>query len=119
MAGLLPAIVERFSKQYPRVRLHVELVQTALLQFQELRERRIDLLIGRIPQASDCSIRAHGQALCQSQMFTLPLEACRTRNHKIHPQKIIAAEGRPVHHVYQHTRGSRAGTHFRRAAALR
>jgi DNA-binding transcriptional LysR family regulator len=49
---LLPAIVERFSKQYPRVKLHVELVQTALLQFQELRERKIDLLIGRIQQAT-------------------------------------------------------------------
>jgi DNA-binding transcriptional LysR family regulator len=52
MAGLLPAIIERFSKQYPRVRLHVELVQTALLQFQELRQRKIDLLIGRIPQTT-------------------------------------------------------------------
>jgi DNA-binding transcriptional LysR family regulator len=50
MAGLLPAIVERFSQQYPRVRLHVVLAQTALLQFQELRRRSIDLLIGRIPQ---------------------------------------------------------------------
>src|SRR5262249_34680136 len=52
MAALLPAIIEQFSKQYPRVRLHVELVQTALLQFQELRERKIDLLIGRIPQTT-------------------------------------------------------------------
>ena len=50
MAGLLPAIIERFSQQYPRVRLHVVLAQTALLQFQELRQRSIDLLIGRIPQ---------------------------------------------------------------------
>jgi DNA-binding transcriptional LysR family regulator len=52
MAGLLPAIVERFSQQYPRVRLHVELVQTMRLQFQELRERKIDLLIGRIQQTT-------------------------------------------------------------------
>jgi DNA-binding transcriptional LysR family regulator len=50
MAGMLPAIVERFSRQYPRVRIHVVLAQTALLQFQELRQRGIDLLIGRIPQ---------------------------------------------------------------------
>jgi DNA-binding transcriptional LysR family regulator len=50
MAGLLPAIVEHFSQQYPRVRIHVVLAQTALLQFQELRRRSIDLLIGRIPQ---------------------------------------------------------------------
>ena len=50
MAGLLPAIVERFSQQYPRVRIHVVLAQTALVQFQELRRRGIDLLIGRISQ---------------------------------------------------------------------
>ncbi len=52
MAGLLPAIVARFSKQYPRVRLHVELLQAMRLQFQELRERKIDLLIGRIQQTT-------------------------------------------------------------------
>jgi DNA-binding transcriptional LysR family regulator len=50
MAGLLPAIVERFFQQYPRIRLQVVLAQTAMLQFRELRERNIDLLIGRLPQ---------------------------------------------------------------------
>jgi len=49
MAGLLPVIVERFSKQYPRIRLHVVLAQAAG-QFQELRERNIDLVIGRVPR---------------------------------------------------------------------
>ena len=29
MAGLLPAIVERFFQQYPRIRLHVAMAQTA------------------------------------------------------------------------------------------
>ena len=51
VAGLLPAIVERFSQQYPRIRLHVVLAQPGMLQFQELRDRNIDLLIGRVPQA--------------------------------------------------------------------
>lgn len=50
MAGLLPAIVEKFSKQYPRIRLHVVLAQAALRQFQELRERNVDLVIGRVPR---------------------------------------------------------------------
>jgi DNA-binding transcriptional LysR family regulator len=49
MAGLLPAIAERFSRQYPRIRLHVILANTGMLQFQELRERNVDLLIGRMP----------------------------------------------------------------------
>jgi DNA-binding transcriptional LysR family regulator len=50
MAGLLPAIIERFFRQYPRIRLHVVLGHTVLLQFQELRARNIDLLIGRVPR---------------------------------------------------------------------
>jgi DNA-binding transcriptional LysR family regulator len=50
MAGLLPAIAEQFSRQHPNIRLHVVLANTAMLQFQELRDRNIDLLIGRMPQ---------------------------------------------------------------------
>ena len=50
MAGLLPVIVERFSKQYPRIRLHVVLAQAVPGQFQELRERNVDLVIGRMPR---------------------------------------------------------------------
>jgi|SoiMethySBSTD1v2_1073268.scaffolds.fasta_scaffold35136_6 DNA-binding transcriptional LysR family regulator len=52
MAGLLPAIVERFSRRYPRIRLHVALTNTATAQtqFQGLRERNVDLFIGRMPQ---------------------------------------------------------------------
>ena len=41
---------EQFSRQYPGVRLHVALANIAMLQFQELRDRNIELLIGRMPQ---------------------------------------------------------------------
>jgi DNA-binding transcriptional LysR family regulator len=47
-AGLLPLVIDRFSRRYPRIQLHVTPTQTALLQFHELRARNIDLLIGRI-----------------------------------------------------------------------
>jgi DNA-binding transcriptional LysR family regulator len=50
MAGLLPPIVERFSRQYPRVRLNVILANMALMQFDALRDRSVDLLIGRMPR---------------------------------------------------------------------
>ena len=49
MAGFLPPIVEQFMAQYPRVQLSVTLANTALLQFGALRERNVDLLIGRMP----------------------------------------------------------------------
>jgi DNA-binding transcriptional LysR family regulator len=49
IAGLLPAILEKFVAQYPRIRLHVALANTAVLEFRELRERNVELLIGRTP----------------------------------------------------------------------
>jgi DNA-binding transcriptional LysR family regulator len=48
MAGFLPAI-ERFVRHYPRVRLHAVHANTALREFRELRERNVELLIGRTP----------------------------------------------------------------------
>jgi DNA-binding transcriptional LysR family regulator len=48
-AGLLPAIIERFSRDYPKVRFHVVHANTAVMQFQELRNRNVELLFGRTP----------------------------------------------------------------------
>jgi DNA-binding transcriptional LysR family regulator len=48
-AGMLPAIVERFCREYPRVHLDVAQTVISTLHYRELRERSIDLLIGRIP----------------------------------------------------------------------
>jgi len=50
MAGLLPYIAQTFSGQYPGVNLHVALANTGSLQFKELRERSLDLVIGRLPK---------------------------------------------------------------------
>jgi DNA-binding transcriptional LysR family regulator len=50
MAGFLPPIVERFSAQYPRVRMDILLANSGMQQFQALRERSVDLVIGRMPQ---------------------------------------------------------------------
>jgi DNA-binding transcriptional LysR family regulator len=84
MAGLLPAIVERFSQQYPRVRVHVALAQTALLQFQELRQRGIDLLIGRIPQ----DVAADGLVL--ETLFEEPFMAVAGTNNKLTRKRRLA-----------------------------
>jgi DNA-binding transcriptional LysR family regulator len=48
-AGLLPAIIERFSRKYPLVHLDVAQAVMSSMHYHELRERRIDLLLGRIP----------------------------------------------------------------------
>jgi DNA-binding transcriptional LysR family regulator len=53
MAGLLPAILEKFVRQYPRIRLHAGLANTAVPELRELRERNVELLIGRTPPLRD------------------------------------------------------------------
>jgi DNA-binding transcriptional LysR family regulator len=47
-AGLVPAIIDRISRRYPRVDFQVVRVETATLEFRELRERRVDLVVGRL-----------------------------------------------------------------------
>jgi DNA-binding transcriptional LysR family regulator len=50
VAGVLPALAEQFLRQYSKVRLHVVHADTALRQFDELRKRNVELLIGRLPR---------------------------------------------------------------------
>ena len=52
-AGFLPAVIKRFSLEQPRVRLDVAQTVMSTLHYRELRERSIDLLIGRIPAPFD------------------------------------------------------------------
>lgn len=48
-AGLLPVIAERFLHKYPGIQLHMAFADTARAQFQELRARNVELLLGPIP----------------------------------------------------------------------
>ena len=47
-AGLLPAAIERLSRRYPKIVVHVVQADTATLEFQELRQRTVDLVLARI-----------------------------------------------------------------------
>jgi DNA-binding transcriptional LysR family regulator len=50
--GLLCAIFDRLSRRHPRAAFHVKLGDPPQLRDRELREREIDLIIGRIPSYS-------------------------------------------------------------------
>src|SRR6185437_14010579 len=52
-AGLVPSVVERFTRDYPRMVLRIAQAQTVTLEFAELRERKVDLMIGRIARPFD------------------------------------------------------------------
>jgi DNA-binding transcriptional LysR family regulator len=45
---VLSPVIERFSLQYPRVRLHVQDVVTSTLDLPELRERSLDVVLARL-----------------------------------------------------------------------
>jgi DNA-binding transcriptional LysR family regulator len=48
-AGLVPAVIERFSQEYPRASLHVLNENIAAAQYDNLRNRNAELVLGRIP----------------------------------------------------------------------
>src|SRR5260221_3310905 len=51
-AAFLPNVIEGFARDHPGVALHVDQVATPTLEFPELRARKFDFIIGRLPQPS-------------------------------------------------------------------
>ena len=47
-AGLLPVIIDRMLQKHPRIVFHVDQTITATRDFRELRERSLDVVMGRI-----------------------------------------------------------------------
>jgi len=49
MGGLLPAVIDHISQRHPRIVFHVVHSPSVIAQYQDLRERRVELIIGRAP----------------------------------------------------------------------
>ena len=49
IAGLLPAAIDRLSRHYPDIIVDVVQATTSILEFRELREREVDLVLAGIP----------------------------------------------------------------------
>jgi DNA-binding transcriptional LysR family regulator len=47
-AGFIPAVIDRLSQLHPRVIVHVVTAQTGTQEFRELRERNVDIMLGRL-----------------------------------------------------------------------
>jgi DNA-binding transcriptional LysR family regulator len=69
-AGFMPEVLDQFSRKYPRVLVHVAHAQTTTQDFHELRERTVDLLLGRVhkPVADD---EINAEILFQDQYFVV------------------------------------------------
>ena len=48
-AGLLPAVIERFSQDFPRAVLHALPENIATQRYDNLRDRNVELVLGRLP----------------------------------------------------------------------
>src|ERR1700744_3721082 len=48
-AGLLPVVIERFAQDFPRAVLHVLPENIATQQYDNLRQRNVELVLGRLP----------------------------------------------------------------------
>jgi DNA-binding transcriptional LysR family regulator len=67
--GLLPAIIARLSKQCPRIEFRVEPIDNNLRHFPELRERRIDLVLGRLRVPAEDDLAA--QILFHDRLYVV------------------------------------------------
>ncbi len=67
-AGFLAVAIEQFSKQYPRATVAVNPADHVSQEYGQLRDRRVDCLVGRIP-ASDLEDDIHFEPLYQDRLY--------------------------------------------------
>jgi len=67
--GLLPAIAERLARTHPQIVLHVVQANTVTLEFRELRDRSVDLMLGRISRPFDSDLNV--DVLYEEKMFVV------------------------------------------------
>jgi DNA-binding transcriptional LysR family regulator len=53
VAGVIPAAINRFRRKYPRIKIHVTLMNEVRQQHRALRERTLELMFGRLAQSSE------------------------------------------------------------------
>jgi DNA-binding transcriptional LysR family regulator len=61
-AGVLPSVVEAFSRRYPKVKLHISQTTTHLLGFTALHERKADIVFTLLPKPFEQDLTEHLQA---------------------------------------------------------
>jgi DNA-binding transcriptional LysR family regulator len=68
-AALLPAVFGRLRRRHPKLSMHVVPVLSVTQQYKELRERKADLVIGRLPSSIDTDIDA--EVLFHDRLFVV------------------------------------------------
>jgi DNA-binding transcriptional LysR family regulator len=88
-AGFVPAMIEGFSRCHPQVTFDVVDTAIAALEFRELRERRIDLMLGRIPRDFADDEIAVDYLFDDGLLVVASAESWWGRRRKIAPEELV------------------------------
>jgi DNA-binding transcriptional LysR family regulator len=69
IAGLVPAIIDRFSSQHPKIVFEVLPAATFADQYADLRDRKIDLILGRVATPTTGAADLNSEILFLDPMF--------------------------------------------------
>jgi DNA-binding transcriptional LysR family regulator len=69
IAALLPPVIKELRKQYPRLSVQVRSVADVPQQYAELRERRLDLIVGRVRPPFEDDVE--GEVLFEEETFVV------------------------------------------------
>src|SRR5215470_19515952 len=88
-AGFVPAMIDAFSRRHPQVTFDVVDTNIAALEFRELRERRIDLMLGRIPRDFADDEVAVDKLFDDRLLVVASAESRWARRRKIAPAELV------------------------------
>jgi DNA-binding transcriptional LysR family regulator len=89
MAGLLPTIIDRLSRRYPKLALHVIEGEPPELQDRHLRNHDVDLMIGRLPSPTPAADTDVHVLLRESGVVVAGLNNRWVRRRKIRLAELI------------------------------
>jgi len=93
MAGLLPAIIDRLSRQYPRLALHIIEGEPPEPQDRHLRNHDIDLMICMNPETANEDVRTVHPGAAVIYEENLKLNTMRDDVHLLSPARIQEFHG--------------------------
>lgn len=71
VAGLLSTVLERLHRQYPGITIHMAHITSFVDQYRELRERKIDLILGRLASKSEIENDIESEILYQDRVLVV------------------------------------------------
>jgi DNA-binding transcriptional LysR family regulator len=70
-AGLVPAVIDRLSRQFPKLAFNVRQAPTTSLQYEDLRARNIDLILGRMMTPIESEDDLNVEILFEDPLFVV------------------------------------------------